>query len=273
MFPNPEPFSAIQAEYQSKVELLLAATSFQGLTSEQLFAFQSANSSSVYICRFPGCTSIVTGFASLDSRAKHEKAHVPRLRCMQSGCKYRLAFGSVQSLQRHVKNFHEADLRTVPRSIRRNNFGNSVSRNRQRVQGLAQMPQTMEKDGYVSLGREVYNYNDLVNSPLPPKPQLSQSYTPRDLLQTPWSQINSTMQGLPEPPRTHLPAFNYTVQGPPQLRTSHRDSVLEPHQFMKAQKYVGEPDTSPVSLAREPRRSNLLSLLNDAETSETDSSI
>jgi hypothetical protein len=116
----------VQVEYQSKVELLLAATSFPGLTSEQLSAFKAANSSSVYVCRFPGCISIVAGFATLESRAQHEKAHAPPLVCMHSGCKYRLAFGSLQSLNRHIKDFHESGLRRVPRSIRRNNNVNSV---------------------------------------------------------------------------------------------------------------------------------------------------
>jgi hypothetical protein len=133
----------VQAEYQSKVELLLAATSFPGLTSEQLSAFKVANSSSVYVCRFPGCTSILAGFATLESRAQHEKAHAPPLICMHSGCKYRLAFRSVQSLNKHVKTFHESDPRVVPRTIRRNtNAGSSLPGHHPQLRELPQITRT-----------------------------------------------------------------------------------------------------------------------------------
>jgi hypothetical protein len=136
----------VQAEYQSKVQLLLAATSFPGLTSEELSTFKLANSSSVYSCRFPGCTSIVAGFATPEARAEHEKIHAPPLVCTHSGCKYRLAFSSVNSLNRHLKTSHDSDLRTVPRSIRRNkNDESSVPRIHTQPQDLSQLPVRRER--------------------------------------------------------------------------------------------------------------------------------
>jgi hypothetical protein len=101
------------------MELLLAVGSFTGLTSEQLSAFKAVNSSSAYICRYPGCTAIVAGFDTFDARATHEKIHAPPLVCPHSGCKYKLAFGNLQSLARHVRNFHESGPTTIPKSIRK----------------------------------------------------------------------------------------------------------------------------------------------------------
>ena len=108
----------MQAEYQKRVEFLLAAASFPGLPPDQLVTFKLRHATCAFICRFPGCKSLAKGYPTPDARAQHEKTHAPPLVCPHSGCTYKLGFGSAQSLNRHVKRDHVPSHGAVPRQMR-----------------------------------------------------------------------------------------------------------------------------------------------------------
>jgi hypothetical protein len=58
------------------------------------------------------------GFVTDFDRLRHEKSHAPSLLCTHSGCKYTLAFRSLQSLKRHIREFHDAVPRRIPKNVR-----------------------------------------------------------------------------------------------------------------------------------------------------------
>ncbi|KAF2129964.1 hypothetical protein P153DRAFT_356631 [Dothidotthia symphoricarpi CBS 119687] len=115
--PDPTPFNAVQIQYEKMVVALLTCVSFPGVTPAQLIHFKTLHEHLAYVCRYPGCSSILPGFATNDARIQHERTHAPAIVCTYPGCKYKLSFGSMQSLKGHVRKFHSATP-NIPRSIR-----------------------------------------------------------------------------------------------------------------------------------------------------------
>ncbi|KAH7092161.1 hypothetical protein FB567DRAFT_434738, partial [Paraphoma chrysanthemicola] len=115
---DPTPFGRVQVEYASRVEVLLSAAEFPGLSSAHLTAFKTLHAPFAFTCRFPGCTDIVSGFATHAARIQHEKSHTPPLLCTHSGCKYTLSFTSIRSLRQHIRDFHTAAPVRIRSSVR-----------------------------------------------------------------------------------------------------------------------------------------------------------
>ncbi|KAH7068217.1 hypothetical protein BKA63DRAFT_109499 [Paraphoma chrysanthemicola] len=103
---DPTPLGRVQVEFTSRVEVLLSAAEFPGLSSAQLNAFKALHAPFAFVCRFPGCTAALAGFATHTARVQHEKSHSPPLLCTHSGCKYTLSFSSIRSLKQHIQEFH-----------------------------------------------------------------------------------------------------------------------------------------------------------------------
>ncbi|ORY13017.1 hypothetical protein BCR34DRAFT_277235 [Clohesyomyces aquaticus] len=131
-FENSTPFANMHCKYNRHVHTLLSVQTFPGLTDAQLSIFKSTYGPFALICRYPGCTSPVTGFATVDIRNEHERSHTPQLKCTYPSCNYNLSFGSVESLKRHVRENHVAPMPRIPKAIRRSDFGIQSNTNSQR---------------------------------------------------------------------------------------------------------------------------------------------
>ncbi|KAF1849355.1 uncharacterized protein K460DRAFT_404584 [Cucurbitaria berberidis CBS 394.84] len=172
LHPDPTPFSIVQAEHQKRVEVLLSSTSFPGLTPAQLAIFHDYHRPFAFVCRFPGCSSILAGFATHDERGQHEKSHAPPLVCTHSGCKYTLGFSSLQLLKRHIREFHNAALAGIPRSLRP-----------QKARSLSKDAPDSYTKGSTQLDKSDYNTTSSMKKNAPHEERATEQYFDQKLLQ------------------------------------------------------------------------------------------
>jgi hypothetical protein len=211
-------------------------TSFPGLTSTQLAVFQQLHHPFAFLCRFPGCANISAGFVTDADRVRHEKSHAPPLLCTHSGCKYTLAFKSVQTLKQHIREYHDAVPRRIP---------NVRPRHRRDVGGNS---------------RHISDSNRVA---APPSPSVGLSHTssPPSYTQSQLNTHYSQYQCYPPQPYQIIPDYYFPAVVPQtaQSMTSDYDTT---DRITTIRRDASVPPVVPQP-APEPRKSNLMSLLDD----------
>jgi hypothetical protein len=202
-------------------------TSFPGLTSSQLAVFQQLYHPFAFLCRFPGCANISAGFVTDADRVRHENSHAPPLLCTHSGCKYALAFKSLQTLKRHIREDHDTVPNRIPKSVR---------------------PRRTRDAGGDS--RNVSNSNRV------PSPSFAPQYTPKQI-----SAYYTQYQCYPPQPYQIIPDY-YSSAIVPQTAQSKTSDGYTSERITTIRQDASVPPVVP-QRAVEPRKSNLMSLLDD----------
>jgi hypothetical protein len=86
---------------------LLEQREVDGITPSTLLAFQESYASTAFRCRFPHCDRLSLGFATSESRLKHEAVHIQRVYCQTESCQYnRIGFANKSALNAHTRKHH-----------------------------------------------------------------------------------------------------------------------------------------------------------------------
>ena len=99
---------------------LLEQREVDGITTSTLLAFQESYASTAFRCRFPQCDRLSLGFATAESRLKHEAVHIQRVYCQTESCQYnRIGFANKSALNAHTRKHHsQSDTLLIPAKVR-----------------------------------------------------------------------------------------------------------------------------------------------------------
>lgn len=108
---------------------LLEQRKVDGITTSTLLAFQESYASTAFRCRFPQCDRLSLGFATAESRLKHEAAHIQRVYCQTASCQYnRIGFANKNALSAHTRKHHsQSNTLLIPAKVRGTRDGPSAS--------------------------------------------------------------------------------------------------------------------------------------------------
>jgi hypothetical protein len=113
-------FSRLSQTYESAIVHLLEQRAVDGITASALLAFQESYASTAFRCRFPHCDRLSLGFATAESRLKHEAVHIQRLYCQTESCQYnRIGFANKSALNAHTRKHHsQSNTLLIPAKVR-----------------------------------------------------------------------------------------------------------------------------------------------------------
>lgn len=113
-------FSRLSQTYESAIVHLLEQRAVDGITASALLAFQESYASTAFRCRFPHCDRLSLGFATAESRLKHEAVHIQRLYCQTESCQYnRIGFANKSALNAHTRKHHsQSSTLLIPAKVR-----------------------------------------------------------------------------------------------------------------------------------------------------------
>jgi hypothetical protein len=99
---------------------LLEQREVDGITKSTLLAFQESYASTAFRCRFPQCDRLSLGFATAESRLKHETVHIQRVYCQTESCQYnRIGFANKGALNVHTRKHHsQSNTLLIPAKVR-----------------------------------------------------------------------------------------------------------------------------------------------------------
>lgn len=99
---------------------LLEQREVDGITTSTLLAFQESYASTAFRCRFPQCDRLSLGFATTESRLKHEAVHIQRVYCQTESCQYnRVGFANKSALNAHTRKHHsQSNTLLIPAKVR-----------------------------------------------------------------------------------------------------------------------------------------------------------
>jgi hypothetical protein len=108
---------------------LLEQREVEGITTSTLLAFQESYASSAFRCRFPHCDRVSLGFATAESRLKHEAVHIQRVYCQTESCQYnRIGFANKSALNVHTRKHHsQSNTLLIPAKVRGTHDRSSAS--------------------------------------------------------------------------------------------------------------------------------------------------
>jgi hypothetical protein len=125
---DPTYISTAYSRYRKTIEDLLTESSPFSLaqmriTDNDIAAFRARHSRGSFLCRWPTCADLSTGFDSDVERAAHEKCHEQRFRCPEPACEFGgRGFPSKQALRQHKRGYHmeseDVDIPVLPISKR-----------------------------------------------------------------------------------------------------------------------------------------------------------
>ncbi|KAL7792442.1 hypothetical protein V8C37DRAFT_416340 [Trichoderma ceciliae] len=115
------PLTSTLRKFQDSVKLLLRMRSFSDVSPAEFERFKVDFRTSVYTCKFPGCSRATVGFEDDHSRAEHERGHGEMLRCTVPGCGYDIALRTSKALKSHLSKHHPAAVESAKprRTLRR----------------------------------------------------------------------------------------------------------------------------------------------------------
>lgn len=118
---DPTLFSRANWKYNGAVKSLLCASSWVGLSSTELQAFQSEYRRTAFICTVRSCERSRFGYPSAVELEDHKtRQHTAGFKCYYSKCPYNdIGFTSSRSLRAHEKRVHLRDLPAIPKMLKR----------------------------------------------------------------------------------------------------------------------------------------------------------
>ncbi|CAN9170137.1 unnamed protein product [Alternaria alternata] len=113
-------FSRLSQAYENAIVYLLEQREVDGITTSTLLAFQESYASIAFRCRFPQCDRLSLGFATAESRLKHEAVHIQRVYCQTESCQYnRIGFANKGALNVHTRKHHsQSNTLLIPAKVR-----------------------------------------------------------------------------------------------------------------------------------------------------------
>lgn len=97
--------ASILHSYQEIIRELLKTYSLLGVGAHEFERFKEDFATAAFTCRAWRCPLASTGFKTGALRDEHERAHLPRLSCDISGCRYPV-FPSISALKNHKSKHH-----------------------------------------------------------------------------------------------------------------------------------------------------------------------
>lgn len=118
---DPTLLSRANLRYSDTVKSLVFASSWAGLSSDELEAFQSEYRRNAFICTVRNCERSRFGYSSVLELKDHQtRQHTAGFKCPYEHCPYNgIGFTKSRSLRAHVKKGHLRDLPAIPKTLKR----------------------------------------------------------------------------------------------------------------------------------------------------------